>query len=406
MTDPSPGDHRDAGFSLVEVVVALVLLAAIAASTAAFFLRGSVAASEQQRNQAATALATQAMDSARAVQVKYLLAGRSENAVNTQWSASTAPLKTSTLPAWDSSAGAASVPALPLTSTVQQQGQTYRISTLVGVCFRPTGSVSNEQCTRAGASNAQSTVTGHVRMYRVIVEVSWSNGARSSRCQAGTCTYRTDTLVDPSAELRWSVTPAPVIEPSTQGTTAQTGTSSAVSLRTLVDAGNTDQYSRIYVSSTNAGTGSFNIDGAPYDAATRFSGKELTFTPPLNTVGTYWVRWFVRNNDGQASKTVTMTVPVQPVATADTFTAKLLTSATTIDVLANDKPTGGPSVYVETPVRTAGSCGLTRVGTSNRFTVTTANALETCRWTYVLRGVGDSSNLRTAATNLTVQVIA
>ncbi|NAZ74893.1 prepilin-type N-terminal cleavage/methylation domain-containing protein [Kineococcus sp. T13] len=405
MTDLSPRDHRDAGFSLVEVVVALVLLAAIAASTAAFFLRGSIAASEQQRNQAATALATQAMDSARAVQAKYLLAGRWENAVNTQWTASTAPLKTSTLPAWDPAAGAASVPTLPLTSTVQQQGETYQISTLVGVCFRPTGSIATDQCTRAGASSAQSTVAGHVRMYRVVVEVSWSNGARSSRCTGGTCTYRADTLVDPSAELRWSVTPAPVVEPSTQGTTAQTGTSSAVSLRTLVDAGNTDQYSRVYVSSTSAGTGRFNIDGTPYNAVTRFSGKDLTFTPPLNTVGTYWVRWFVRNNDGQASKTVTMTVPVQPVATADTFTALPLTSSKTIDVLTNDKPTGGPSVYVETPVRTAGSCGLTRVGTSNQFTVTTTKLLETCRWTYVLRGVDDSSNLKTAATNLAVQVV-
>ncbi|GAA0289615.1 prepilin-type N-terminal cleavage/methylation domain-containing protein [Kineococcus aurantiacus] len=405
MTSLPPEDRHDAGFSLVEVVVALMLLAAIAASTAAFFLRSSVAASEQQRNQAATALASQAMDAARAVRPDYLLAGRSQSAVTNQWNTSSAPLKTSTFPDWDSAAGPASVPALPLASTVQQQGETYSVSTLVGVCYRPAGNVANEQCTKASASNARSTVSGYVRVYRVVVEVSWTTGG-STRCKAGTCTYRADTLVDPSAELRWSVTPAPVVEPSTQGTTAQTGSSTAVTLRTLVDAGNTDQYSKVLVSSTQAGNGYFSLDGTPYNATTRFSGKELTFTPPLNTVGTYSVRWFVRNNDGQSSKTVTMTVPVAPVATADSFTAKLLTSTTTVDVLTNDKPNGGPSVYVEDPVRTAGNCTLTRVGTSNQFKVTTQNALQTCKWTYVLRGVGGDSYLKTDPTVLQVQVIA
>ena len=406
MTDRHPEDGRDHGFTLVEVIIALVLLGLIAASSAVFFLRSTVAASEQQRNQAATALATQAMDSARAVQADYLLAGRWETAVKDQWNASSTPLKTSTFPTWDDTAGAASVPTLPLRSTVQQRGETYSISTLVGVCFRPTGNLTNDRCTKATASNAQSTVAGHVRMLRIIVEVSWTSGNGSARCAAGTCTYRADTLVDPSDELRWSVTPAPVIEPSTQGTTAQTGASSPVALRTLVDAGNTDQYSRLLVSSAQAGTGTFNIDGSPYSATTRYSGKDLTFTPPLNTVGTYWVRWFVRNNDGQASKTVTLSVPVQPVATADTFTAKVLSSTQTIDVLTNDKPNSGPSVYVDDPIRTSGNCTLTRVGTSNQFRVTTPSALQTCRWTYVLRGVGDSASLKTDATNLTVTVIA
>ena len=339
---PHPEDGRDDGFTLIEVVVALVLLGLIAASSATFFLRSSVASSEQQRNQAATALATRAMDTARSVRPDYLLAGRFKDTVNAQWTASSTPLKASTFPAWDGAAGAASVATLPLTTEVKETGQTYKVSTLVGVCFRPTGNLTNDQCTKATAANADSAVAGYVRMLRVVVEVSWKSGNGSTRCSAGTCTYRADTLVDPSAELRWSVTPSPIVEPSTQGTTAQTGTSSTVPLRTLVDAGNTDQYSRLLVSSVQAGTGAFNIDGSPYSATTRFTGKDLSFTPPLNTVGTYWVRWFVRNNDGQASKTVTLTVPVLPVATADTFTAKLLTSSQIIDVLTNDKPNARP----------------------------------------------------------------
>ncbi len=263
-----------------------------------------------------------------------------------------------------------------------------------------------DTCTKAGRPNANSTPNGYVPMYRVMVEVSWATG-NGNRCSSGTCTVRSASLVDPTAELRWSVTPAPVIEPSTQGTTAQTGSSSPVSLDTLVNAGNTDQNSRLVVSSVTDGGGTFNIDGSPYANPTRTTGRALTFTPPLNTVGTYSVRWFVRNADGQASKTVAITIPVQPVATADTITvSRLLFSSTTIDPLANDKPNSGTSVVVTTPVKTGGSCTLTRIGTTNQFKVSNSGVLENCTYTYTVQGAGANSALQTDPTTLTIRVIA
>lgn len=400
-----PADDRDAGFSLVEVVVALLLLSLIAASSAAFFLRSSNASSEQQRNQAASALATKAMEDARSVRAAYLLQGRAQAAVRNQWDAASHPQEADTFQAWDATAGANATPMLPLSSTTTVSGQTYSTSTLVGICFR-LRSAAADSCTRAGLSNANSTPSGYVKMYRVMVEVTWATGNKS-RCSTGTCAVRSASLVDPTAELRWSVTPAPVTEPSTQGTTAQTGTSSPVSLDTLVNAGNTDQNSRLVVSSVNDGGGVFAIDGSAYSNPTRTTGRALTFTPPLNTVGTYSVRWFVRNADGQASKTVAITIPVQPVANADSVTiSKALLGSTTIDPLANDKPNSGTSVVVTTPARTGGSCTLTRIGSSNQFKVSNSGLLETCTFTYTVQGAGSNSALQTAPTTLTIRVIA
>lgn len=399
-----PADDRDAGFSLVEVVVALLLLSLVAASSAAFFLRSSIASSEQQRNQAASALATQAMETARSVRPAYLVQGRNTALVQAQWTASSSPQKSDTFPASDAGATGSATPMLPMTTSTTVSGETYSVSTLVGVCFR-LRAVSSDTCTKAGAGNANTTPSGYVRMYRVMVDVSWSTG-NANRCSSGKCTFRTSSLVDPTAELRWSVTPAPVIEPSTQGTTAQT-TSSAITLDTLVNAGNTDQNSRLVVSSVNDGGGVFKIDGVPYSSPTKVVGSTLTFTPPLNTVGTYSVRWFVRNADGQASKTVAITIPVAPVANADSITvSRALLAGTTIDPLANDKPNSGTSVVVNTPVRTGGSCVLTRIGTSNKFSVSTPKVTDSCSFTYTVQGAGANSALVTTATALTINVIA
>ncbi|NAZ84616.1 prepilin-type N-terminal cleavage/methylation domain-containing protein [Kineococcus indalonis] len=427
----TPEHHAEEGFSLVEVVVALSLLALVAASSAVFFLRGTVAASEQERRQIATTLATQAVEASRSVRPDYLLTGRRSADVQAQWTR-VAPVEASTtFPAWDSTAVPGATPTIALASTTRLSGETYAVDTLVGVCYRLRSQV-NGQCTKGTGTDAQTTPNGYVKLYRVIVQVAWTPGGGSARCRGGACTYRTATLIDPTAELRWSVTSAPVVEPSTQPIDAQKGTATPKPLRTLVDAGNTDQNSRVWISTVNAGGGTFRLDGTAYDAATKRSGRELTYTPPLNTVGTFTARWFVRNYDGQSSKTVTLTVPVRPVAVNDvvSVTAAHLvpgggnaigigngngnggssgSSAVTVDLVANDTPSTTATVEVTDPVRTSGTCTLTRVD-AGRFSVSGATGSlltsgQTCRWTYTLRGTGANSGLVSGAAQLTVNVL-
>lgn len=55
----------DAGFTLIEVVVALTLMVIVMTSTAGFFIRGLTATRQMQQRQSAAALASEAMEAAR-----------------------------------------------------------------------------------------------------------------------------------------------------------------------------------------------------------------------------------------------------------------------------------------------------------------------------------------------------
>ena len=136
----------DGGFTLIEVVVALVLLSLIMTAVTTLFIRSLKSSVGLQDRQAAVPVATQAMDLARIDPGRArhrgnstLVAGRSQTAVTAQWAA-VAGLDgvdlSDTYPTWDTTATAASTPTLPLSTTVLVSGKAYTVQTLVGVCYR------------------------------------------------------------------------------------------------------------------------------------------------------------------------------------------------------------------------------------------------------------------------------
>ena len=390
----------DDGFSLVEVVVALVLLGAIAASSAVFFTRAAVAASEQQRRQAATALVQGALDDARAVDPDDLLDGRSLAAITAQWNASQAPDKAATVVVEKAAAQPLTV---PMTSTVTVSNETYTVNTLIGVCYRVNGGngAAGGGCTAQKGSNP-------LELYRVIVEVSWQPGGLAQACGGGACITRSSTVIDPSDDTPWSVLSAPTAFSSTESFDARTS-ATTLPLRTLVDAGNTDAASKFVVSSVDPGS-AFLVDNNAY-SSTNTAGATLSYRLPANVAGPFKARYFVRNSDGQVSKTVTKTVAVRPVVADDSATIvlkNLLSPATPtlVAVRGNDLPSTGDSVDVSDLTRTAGSCTATVQPDGRLAVVNGKPGADTCRWTYTLRSTDDPTIVSATTATLTVTVVA
>ena len=136
MDGAQPGRGGDEGFTLVEVIVAIVLMALVAVTSAGFFLRGDATSTNLQRRQAAVAVADQAMEGLRALPAvaatpgkSALLAGRSAAAVNAHWAAAPAAVQSaqlSTMTAAFDPAPTTSTPAVPYTETATSAGSSTR----------------------------------------------------------------------------------------------------------------------------------------------------------------------------------------------------------------------------------------------------------------------------------------
>src|SRR4051794_23325323 len=140
-----PASRDDQGFTLIEVVVAIVLLTMVSVAMLALFVRAMKGTAGLDRKQAAVAVAGQAIELARSVSAvqdpsvpSKLISGRTSTAVDSQWTAASAAA------AWDSSqtdkasdASGATTPVVPLTSTSTVASVTYTAYTLVGTCWRP-----------------------------------------------------------------------------------------------------------------------------------------------------------------------------------------------------------------------------------------------------------------------------
>jgi prepilin-type N-terminal cleavage/methylation domain-containing protein len=188
---PSP----DEGFTLVEVIVAIVLMALVAVTSAGFFIKGDATSTYLQRRQAAVGLADQAMEAIRAVPptaptagASPLVAGRSASAVSAHWAAAPADVATGQLatmtPASDPAAAATPTPTVPFTETVTASGQPYTIERYLGTCVRP--ATTSGACTATGSGTA---------LHRAVVVVSWNPGPGQS-CTAKPCRFVLSSLLD------------------------------------------------------------------------------------------------------------------------------------------------------------------------------------------------------------------
>lgn len=210
-----PRRSHDEGFTLIEVVVAVVLMALVFASVSVFFVQGIATATGLQRRDAGVQVGDQALDFVRAVPSQNpvgttkLLANRSQAAVTAQWADAPAELSTTT-PAFDAVGRATPAvdttcfrrqtpapgePLVPLRSTCTVGGIAYTVDTFIGTCLQPAGA--------SACTNARGVVG--VRLYRVVVRVTWSEGADTS-CSGQPCQYLLTTLVNSDGDLVFNST--------------------------------------------------------------------------------------------------------------------------------------------------------------------------------------------------------
>lgn len=214
------GVRPDAGFTLVEVIVALTLLALLSSAALYFFVNGTRSLTHQQRSHGAVSAANDAMEqvfsfvpqmtgSTAATSSTALVTGRLDTDVTAAFSSAAGlPGVSDTYPAWDRSTSPAPAAGvgddrLKLVRVVRTSGVDYTITTLIGYCYRVATNPAGA-CTKVGGDSVGTPSAGYVRMVRSIVVVRWPG--TSAACSSGICSYQIQSLIDPNDDLKWNNT--------------------------------------------------------------------------------------------------------------------------------------------------------------------------------------------------------
>jgi prepilin-type N-terminal cleavage/methylation domain-containing protein len=203
----------EAGFSLLETIVAISLIGIVMASLSAFLVNTVAVTSQQSGRKGAIQAADDAVELVRALKGSALLTGRDSGSVDTQWAAPASGVGThlSTMAkAWDTTASAGSGATAPLPTTFKSvvlNTVSYRQYWYVGRCWQPTG---GGDCAAA---------TGAVPFFRVVVAVTWSD----KNCASWSCSYITTTLVSSAATDPIFNSNATAVAPTVNNPSNQTG---------------------------------------------------------------------------------------------------------------------------------------------------------------------------------------
>jgi prepilin-type N-terminal cleavage/methylation domain-containing protein len=181
--------RSDAGFSLMEVVVALGIILVVMTFSLAFFIRSMQGTALQQQRQAAVAVADQAMELTRSVPASTLLAGRDGSRVDAQWASPGSVVISQSVRQFDPAATPTSTPLVSFSTTTLVNNVSYPVRTFVDGCYLD----STGDC---------GPIPNTHLMYRVTVEVRWQPKADQSCSGAGgACAYVVSTLRDPSPDV-------------------------------------------------------------------------------------------------------------------------------------------------------------------------------------------------------------
>jgi len=189
--------ENDRGFSLIEVIVAMVILGILTTAALGLYITSIQSAATLQRREIAVTVASQAMESVAATPVAALYGGRSKAAVTAQWASNaTASGLSQTVLNWDKSATLPVIVAVPLTRLVSLSGTDFAVTTLIGTCYqRAAGPGAGGDC-----GVVSSPATSFTALERVMVVVTWTAG---DACAGGSCRYETTTLIDSHADQQW-----------------------------------------------------------------------------------------------------------------------------------------------------------------------------------------------------------
>jgi prepilin-type N-terminal cleavage/methylation domain-containing protein len=177
----------EAGFTLVEAVVALALFGLVAAGTALVAVRAVDGTGRTDRAVAANMLANQALEQARTLSAQAATDGA--NALTT----GRTPALVDAVPVTDldltdtqiAYGAPTAAPALPVQSSETVDGTTYAVRVVVGTCQRD---LTGGPCDLAAGHSAP------VTLYRLIAAVTWPG------CIQGQCPVTATTLLDPGRD--------------------------------------------------------------------------------------------------------------------------------------------------------------------------------------------------------------
>ncbi|WP_421733822.1 Ig-like domain-containing protein [Cellulomonas sp.] len=341
-----------AGFSLIEVVVALFLLGIVATAALGFFIRGMQNTSHQQRSQAAVAVATQGMELARSVTPQAangagtsgLLIGRAKADVDAAWAAAAATDTAQMNADWDPAAANSANAVIPIVGNpIRVSDETFTVTTLIGTCFRPIAAAQTDKpCTKANPG-------GGAKLYRIVVVVKWAP-TKAGQCGGATvCTYRVSALVDPSNDANWNLTAKPVAYDD--ALTVVAGSASVYSDILANDVmGAVTSNPTTIITLPTMGTVSVRASGATMGG--------VDFTAPADASGITQFTYTLKDQAGRTSNEAIATVTVTPKSVNDTGYS-VLNVAKSFDVLANDLGTftAGTTVSITAPVTGASVSG-------------------------------------------------
>ena len=302
----TPRVHGDDGFSLLEVLVALGVIGTVMAATTPFLIRSVALVAQNRTQQVAVEVANDALERARALTPSSLLAGRGLTAVQNQFAAAPAAVK-SVMSLTQTSADVALTTGADLLSganaplpTVPQPvtvgGVQYQQSWYVGRCWQTKADSTLLSTLVGDCQGTPPTGVGviSVPFYRVAVAVTWPHKA----CAANQCVYVASTLVSPSADPVFDLKRPPP---------------------TIANPGAQDNYVGDTVSFQLVAAGgtlprTWTLTGLPAGLAVAANGL-ITGKP--TTAGAYTVAAHVQDRDGNSDDvTFTWTVADAPALTS------------------------------------------------------------------------------------------
>ncbi|HTR71275.1 MAG TPA: prepilin-type N-terminal cleavage/methylation domain-containing protein [Mycobacteriales bacterium] len=201
-------DGGDQGFSMVEMIVALIVISIVATASVGFFVSNIRGLNNQRQHQEAVNLANQQLETIEAISVapsqdvttgvNNLVRGRTKSEVQTVLFGSAAATAlnisgqddTTNSGNWDSTATTTGNETVPATTPQTVNSVLYTSYNFIDVCWY---SVTDAACGPTKTPADGSTTT---QEYRVTVYETWTSpGACSSACS-----YSTSTLIDPTAD--------------------------------------------------------------------------------------------------------------------------------------------------------------------------------------------------------------
>jgi prepilin-type N-terminal cleavage/methylation domain-containing protein len=181
----------EAGFTIVEVLVAISLLGIVMTALTSFFVNTLSVASAQSGKQAAAKVAADAAERVRAIKGSAVTAGRDKTSSDGQWASpvsGVAPYLTDMAEAYDPGATypSGATASLPTTAVaVSVDGVSYGQNWYVGKCWQPD---TGGDCTATSNTN-------YAMYYRVVVAISYTE----RHCPSSTCSYVVVSLVNSSS---------------------------------------------------------------------------------------------------------------------------------------------------------------------------------------------------------------